>query len=490
MSVDFTLLVPELSIVGIVTTLALLEILRPEMSRLFAGWVNLLGILFVGGALAVLFGHSETAFQGMFVSDSFAVFFKFIFLGSAAAVLLMARDSRSLDQAPEFQLILWSVLLGMFFLVSSKDFLLFFISLELLTLSLYILAAYSRRDLLSIEAGLKYLVLGSLASAFLLYGISLIYAASGTISFDELREFVGAGLVPARGGGSIHVGQTQGLPLLFLVGALLVLSALGFKVASVPFHVWVPDVYQGAPTPVVAFFSVASKSAGFAALLRILLGILGPLEEKWRVLFSLFAAMTLLYGNLGALVQKNMKRLLGYSSIGHAGFLLIAVAVSKTQGGTSLLYYLMAYAVTNLAAFLVVSAVEKSEGSHEIEAFRGLSHRSPLLAAGMFLAFLSLAGVPPLGGFFAKFFILLSAAKGGLLWIVFLGAVNVAISLYYYLSVIRVVYFEKPRNETLIALSLPMTLLLFSLMAGMVLVGIWPAPFFHIASRAAASFPS
>lgn len=472
MSTDFLLLVPELAIVGVVATLALLEILCLEMGRRFAAWINLLGILFVGLAIASLFGRSGTAFQGMFVSDPFAVFFKLIFLGSAGSVLLMARDSRSIDQAPEFQLILWSVLLGMFFLVSSKDFLLFFISLELLTLSLYILAAYSHRDLLSIEAGLKYLVLGSLASAFLLYGISLVYAASGTLSFDELARVVHA---------------DPRVSWFFLAGILLVISALGFKVASVPFHVWVPDVYQGAPTPVVAFFSVASKSAGFAALLRILLGILGPLEEKWRILFSLFAAMTLLYGNLGALVQKNMKRLLGYSSIGHAGFLLIAVAVSKTQGGTSLLYYLMAYAVTNLAAFLVVAAVEKSEGSHEIEAFRGLSRRSPVLAAGVFLAFLSLAGVPPLGGFFAKFFILLAAAKSGLLWLVFLGAMNVAISLYYYLSVIRVVYFEKPREESPIVLSLPTTLLLFALMAGIVLVGIWQAPFFRAASLAAAS---
>ncbi len=465
-------ILPELLIVGITATLALLEILLPESSRNLGKWVNLLGVIFVGAALIRLFGHTGTAFQGMFISDSFAVFFKLIFLGSAAVVLLMAHDSQSLNEAPEFRLILWSALLGMFFLVSSKDFLIFFIALELLTLSLYILAAYSYRDLRSIEAGLKYLVLGSLASAFLLYGISLLYAASGTLSFDGLAKVVRV--------------DPQISPL-FLAGALLVISALGFKVASVPFHVWVPDVYQGAPTPVVAFFSVASKSAGFAALLRIVLGILGPLEAKWQVLFSLSAALTLFYGNLGALVQKDMKRLLGYSSIGHAGFLLIALAAFKLQASISLLYYLLAYALTNLSAFLVVFAVEQAEGSHEIEAFRGLAHRSPLLAAGMFLAFLSLAGVPPLGGFFAKFFILLSAAKSGILWIVFVGAVNVAISLYYYLAVIRVVYFEKPRKDTPISLSLPLTLLLFVLMAGIVLIGIWQAPFFHFASRAANS---
>jgi NADH-quinone oxidoreductase subunit N len=250
---------------------------------------------------------------------------------------------------------------------------------------------------------------------------------------------------------------------------------------------------------VVAFFSVASKSAGFAALLRILFEVLGTLKEERRVLFSLFAAMTLLYGNLGALVQKDMKRLLGYSSIGHAGFLLIALAAAGPfgtrglpprvlwSGETALLYYLVAYAVTNLAAFLVVSAVENSERSHQIDSFRGLARRSPFLAAGMFLAFLSLAGVPPLGGFFAKFFILFATAKSGLFWLVFLGAVNVAISLYYYLSVVRVMYFEKAARETPIVISLPSTVLLFGLMAGILLTGIWQAPFFRLASLASAS---
>lgn len=473
MPADFNLglLVPELAIVTMVAMGAVLEIFLPELNRRFSARINLLGILFVGLTLATGFFQSPaTTLQGMFVRDPFSIFFKFLFLGTAASIFIMKQDANSAIRGPEFSLLLWSTLLGMFFLVSSKDFLLFFVSLELLTLSLYILAAYSKHDLLSIEAGLKYLVLGSLASAFMVYGISLLYAASGTLSFTKLGEFAGS------------EGRTS---LLFLAGILLVLSALGFKVASVPFHVWVPDVYQGAPTPVVAFFSVASKSAGFAALLRILLEVIGPFEKERRLLFALFSALTLLYGNLGALVQKDIKRLLGYSSIGHAGFLLVAVAAARPQGKDALLYYLIAYAVTNLAAFLVVSIVEDSGGT-QIEALKGLSERSPLLAAGMFLAFLSLAGVPPLAGFFAKFFILLAAARAGFLWLVLLGAINVAISLYYYLSVIRVVYFEKARVETPIAIPRSSRILLYTLMAGIVVVGIWQAPFFRIASQAAA----
>jgi NADH-quinone oxidoreductase subunit N len=412
----------------------------------------------------------------MFITDSFAVFFKLLFLGAAGWVFLVKRETPS-EKISEFRLILWSALLGMFFLVSARNFLLFFIALEILTLSLYVLASYSNvgaiyeSPLRPIEAGLKYLVMGSLASAFLLYGISLIYASSGSLSFGNL-------------GGAF--GQ-KGNPLLFLAGALLVLSALGFKVAAVPFHVWVPDVYQGAPTPVVGFFSVASKAAGFAALLRILSEAFGRLADERQILFSVLAALTLLYGNLGALVQKDIKRLLGYSSIGHAGFLLMAVAASKPHGEPALLYYLIAYGATNLAAFLVVAMVERAEGSQAIEAFQGLSKRSPFLAAGMFVALLSLAGVPPLGGFFAKFYVLLATAKKEIFWLVILGAVNVAISLYYYLSVVRVMYFEKPKTEIPIAVSLPASLLLFGLIAAIVLVGVWQAPFFRITSQAAMS---
>lgn len=469
--VNFLLLVPELSIVGMVSILALMEIFLPEAGRRFSGLLNLVGILFVGSVLCGLFGRTGSTLWGMFVSDSFAVFFKLLFLGSAGAVLLMAKDVIT-ERTAEFRLILWSALLGMFFLVSSRNFVLFFISLELLTLSLYILAAYSQQSRASIEAGIKYLVLGSLASAFLLYGTSLLYAATGTLSFSRLAEAAGAG---------------AGSKWLFLAGTLLVVSALGFKVAAVPFHVWVPDVYQGAPTPVVAFFSVASKSAGFAAILRILHEALGGHFVEREFLFSLFAALTLLYGNLGALVQKDIKRLLGYSSMGHAGYLLIAVAAAKPEGETALLYYLMGYAVTNLAAFLVVVLVEKTEKSQGIEAFRGLSRRSSFLAAGFFLALLSLAGMPPLAGFFAKFYILLAAAESSLVWLVILGALNVAISLYYYLRIVRVMYIEKPVTDRPIAISKPQAALLWGLMAGIVLIGVWQAPFFRAASQAAFS---
>jgi len=476
MTINFSLLLPELVLVGVVVFRAILELIRPSLSHRYSPQLNLLGFSLMGAALILSFPHTGTTFGGMFVSDPFSFFFKGLFLLTAASITQMRQENPSSNQGTEFYLILLSALLGMFFLVSSRDFLLLFISLELLTLSLYILTAYTRSNLESIEAGLKYLFLGSLASAFLLYGISLLYASTGSLSFEEvgnrLREYGG---------------EARGFPLLSIAGVLLILSALGFKVGAVPFQVWVPDVYQGAPTPVVAFLSVASKSAGFAALLRIFLEVLGPLENERRILFSVLSSLTLLYGNLGALVQKDMKRLLGYSSIGHAGFLLMALASNRDWGGVSLLYYLIAYAVSNLTAFFVVSLVEKDGSPQALESYRGLWRRAPFLAAAMFLAVLSLAGVPPLAGFFSKFFILLAAAKSGLFWIVFLGAVNVAISLYYYLTIVRILYLEKPKQITPIPVTPASQLVLYTLLAGILTVGIWQAPFLRLAALSAHS---
>lgn len=471
MSVDLSLLLPEIAILVLVSSLTFLEMFLPEIAKRFRMPLNLLGVLVVALAVATLVRRTETLFYGMFSVDSFSVFFKFLFLGTAACVFIMKESDGSLSDANEFSLILWSALLGMFFLVSSKDFLLLFISLELFTLSMYILTAYTRRNRLSIEAGLKYLILGSLASAFLLYGISLIYASTGTLSFDTLHMMS-------------KEGETESW--LFLVGVLFVLSGLGFKVASVPFQVWVPDVYQGAPTPVVAFLSVASKSAGFAVLLRILFQALGAFDHERRILFTVLASMTLLYGNLGALVQKDMKRLLGFSAIGHVGYLLIALAADGSFAGRSLLYYLIAYALTNLTAFIVVSIVENSDPNRNtaIDAFSGLFKRSPFLASAMFLSLLSLAGIPPLAGFFAKFLILLSAANSKLIGLVILGALNVAISLYYYLSIVRVILFEKISNQASVSVKLPLMILLSGLMIGMVMVGIWQFPFLAITSSA------
>ena len=418
-------------------------------------------------------GKTGTAFGGMMVFDPLSVFFKVFFSAVVFVLFFMSREFflKKTTRTGEFLLVIWISLIGLFFLVSSADLLLMFVSLEIFTLSLYILAATLRRELISLEAGLKYLIIGSLASAFLIYGISLLYVAAGSTSFAGIRQaFATAPESP-----------------LFLLGILLVISGLGFKIASVPFQLWVPDVYEGAPTPVAAYLSVASKSAGFALFLRLLFTAFPGFDAQRIKLFSIFAAMTLLYGNLGALMQSNIKRLFGYSSIGHAGYLLIGLAVGKESGTTGLLYYLIAYGFSNLTAFLVLTVAGRELESDRIEAYRGLAKRSPFLAGSLFLAFLSLAGIPPLAGFFGKFLVLLAAVQNGLSWLALIGLLGVAVSLYYYLSVVKTMYFEEPREEKPVTVSASSKFILVLLMSGILLAGLWQAPFFAFAQSAAHS---
>lgn len=418
-------------------------------------------------------GDTLKGFHDTFVVDPYACFFKGFFAATVIVIIRMSREffREQKVKATEFLLILWCSLIGLFFLVSATDLLLMFVSLETFTLSLYVLAAYLKRDLLSIEAGLKYLIMGSLASAFLIFGIGLIYVATGATEFGLIRQAFEA---------------SPNSPLL-ITGLLLILSGLGFKVASVPFQLWVPDVYEGAPTPVVAYLSAGSKAAGFAVLTRLLFSVFTPFDSERALIVSALAAMTLIYGNLAALVQTNIKRLLGYSSIGHAGYLLIALAAGKEDGATAILYYLLAYGASVLAIFMVITLCSRALESNQIAAYRGMGKRSPFLAAVLFIAFLSLAGIPPLAGFFGKFLVLLSAVNAHLDGLAFLGALMVAVSLFYYFNLVRVFYFEEPENTTPIALKSSSVWMLLVLVVAILGIGIWQEPFLALARLAAHS---
>lgn len=472
---NFSLLLPELTAALVLIILLVKELFTTKpASPQNASWFTAIGG--VGLTLAALFfmyGKNGAGFNGTFVVDPLALFFKTFFLGIVFVVLFISREffkGRS-ESASEFLMILWTSLLGLFFLSSTNDFLLMFVALETFTLSLYILAAYLKRDLTSIEAGLKYLVIGSLASAFMIFGVGLIFVATGSTSFLVLHDaFIADPSNP-----------------LILLGALLVIAGLGFKIASVPFQLWAPDVYEGAPTPVVAFLSTASKSAGFLLLLRVLFTAFQALDAKRTLLFSALAAMTMLYGNLGALAQSNIKRLFGFSSISHAGYLMIGLAVGQEMGATSILYYLLAYAMANLTAFFVITAAGRQIGSERIQTYAGLGKRAPFLAGAMFLALLSLAGVPPLGGFFGKFMILLTAVKGGLSGLALLGCILVAVSLYYYLNIVRVMYFDTAADETPITVPNSCKAILIVLSAGIIISGLYQAPFFAVVFEAAKS---
>jgi len=470
---NLSLLIPEWTALGVLLVLLIGEISWKDFSRKYSGLVSLAGCGVVFLALLLGRNHYGSAFSGTFEVTPLSVFFKMFFILTLAPVIQMARDSfeNSMKNPGEYLLILWCTLIGLFFLASAKDLLLLFISLEIVTLSFYITAAFLKKDLMSIEAGLKYLILGSLASAFLIYAISLLYVMTGTTSLDGIRT----------------ASSILNPPPLMMLSFVFLIAGVGFKIASVPFQLWVPDVYEGAPSPTVAFLSVGSKAAGFLIGLKVLVAGFPFLSKELTLLFSVLAALTILYGNLGALLQTNVKRLFAYSSITHAGYLMIGIAAGKVSGVQALLFYLAAYGVSNLAAFSVITLVGKALKNDRLETYKGLSQRSPYLAGMMFLALLSLAGVPPLAGFFGKFYILLAAVQAGLSWLALLGLLAVSISLFYYLTLVKKMYIEESVQTSPIQVSSGSRVLLAVLALLIIVVGLWQAPLLSWAGQAAAS---
>lgn len=469
---NYGLLLVELIVCGWIVVMLAAELLVPR-SRTTSLWqIALLGVIVSAAALAWLNPSAEgQTFQQMFVADRFAAYFKSLFLLTTAVVILMTREflRHLAANLGAFYMLLFTALLGMLVLASINDLLMLFIGLELLTFSLYIMAAYLKTDARSVEAGLKYLILGSVSSGFLVYGIALLYGFAGSTAFPALQAAISASGV---------------VPLSAQAGLILVLAGLGFKIAAVPFNFWVPDVYEGAPTPVVALLSVGSKMAGVVAILRVLYGVFLPLQGLWVPLLAWLAAATMLYGNLAAIPQTNIKRLLGYSSIGHAGYLLMGLSTASTAGVEAVSYYLLAYLFSNLAVFFVVVTASNAIGSDALEDYAGLSKRSPFLAAAMFVGLLSLAGMPPLAGFAGKLLVLLAAADSRKLALVAVGAVNVAISLYYYLTVVRRMYLGNPAATAPIRLSGLTKASLSALVLGILLIGIVQEPFLQQISLA------
>ena len=438
-----------------------MDLLLPtsKKSLLWAGAVAVL--LACAGLLIVQYVNGWTGvFTENFIADGFSGYFKGLFLLTAMVVLVMTREHPPAHPGA-FYLLLLTAVLGTLVLASVHDLLMLFIGLELLTFSLYIMAAYVRTDPRSVEAGMKYLIMGSVSSGFLVYGIALLYGFAGGTTFAVIRQALSSGPVP----------------LTAQAGLLLVLAGLGFKVAAVPFQLWVPDVYEGAPTPVVAFLSVGSKMAGVVAMLRVLYGACLPMTWAWSGALATLSAATMLYGNLAAIPQTNIKRLLGYSSIGHAGYLLMGLSTGTLDGAHAVAYYLLAYLFSNLTVFLVVVEATPRIGGETLDHYRGLSKRSPLLAAALFVGLLSLAGVPPLAGFAGKLFVLLRTVETHQMWLVAIGAINVAISLYYYLMVVKRMYFDAPERLDRIQISGASAAVLAALVAGIFAVGLIPEPF-------------
>ncbi|CAF0700772.1 NADH-quinone oxidoreductase subunit N [Candidatus Methylacidithermus pantelleriae] len=465
------LLSPEALLVGVALGLLSLQSFFPLPSRR-VGELVLLATGLV--SLAILFtrGYHGIFWHGAYVWDPMASFWKGFFVVSTFLLtfLSLLGEPPAEERAEFFILPLFSAA-GMCLLASARDFLVLFVALELVTLSLYVLVGYQRGDAAALEAAVKYLIVGALASAFVVMGIAYIYGATGSTQFDE---------VAAR------AARIRDEKLLLLVaGVLLLLVGLGFKTTTVPFHAWAPDVYQGAPTPVTAFLAVASKASGFVALLRVLNLPLaaGVLRDRWIPALVLCAALSVLLGNLAAIPQRNVKRMLAYSGIGHAGFLLIGLSSGNPVGCASVLYYLWAYLLAIFSAFLVLVLVGREGGGDNLSDLAGLYRRSPLLAWSMALAMVSLAGIPPLSGFFGKLMVFLAAWQSGHYLLVAVGLACAAAGLYYYLGVIRVMFWSEPSHPQTVLVPWPAQVVLYVLLGALVFLGLYAQPLLEAVAR-------
>ena len=477
----------EVSVIGLGLVLMLADFFVPAERRRFIGYAAIaaLGVLLVtslGGNGSC--GQFGTAFGGMFVNDALSLFFKQLFIVAAILVLFMAAefsDKLAEGSVAEYYSLILFALAGMLFAASSNDFTMLFVSIELITITFYVLVSFQRSKLQSLEAGVKYLILGALSSAFMVFGIALIWGTTGELNFTKL-----AAVAP-------QFADSQ----IFLLGVLLVLVGLGFKIAAFPFQIWAPDVYQGAPTPTTAFLAIGSKAAGFVLLLRVLFTAVPSVTHShtFANLLIVISGITMLYGNLCALPQRNLKRLLGYSSIAHAGYLLLGVAALSASGQSALLYYLAGYLFTVLSAFFVITLVMRHLATEDISGLAGLNQRSPLLAATLTIAMVSLAGIPPLAGFFGKFLLFKAVVETaqlthnhGYYCLVFTALIGVVISLYYYFGVIRAIYWSKdPADLSPIELSAPAKVSVWICLAGIFWIGLFPNTVLNITNLAAAA---
>jgi NADH-quinone oxidoreductase subunit N len=469
--INWSLVSLEVLVSITLVSLVVVDIALPKNVK--KDWIGILSFIALLGLIVFWLTQGSlngVTFNGMFVMDPLAWFFKGFFLIAMVFVFAMTREFfKSLgERRNEFYLLLWLALIGMCLVASSADFLIMFIAIEILTISLYVMTAYLKSDKLSIEAGMKYLILGALASGFFLYGISFLYGTTHSTRFDLIQNFV----------------NTHAMSSMTLFAMVLIFAAVGFKIAAVPFHMWVADVYQGAPTPVTALLSVGSKAAGFIVLIRLFFGVFAAWHFEWSLVLAILSAVTMTYGNLVAMFQTNIKRLLGYSSISHAGYLLMGAVAGSALGASGINFYLLGYLFTNLAAFLVIVIFSIAAKSDEISDYAGLVQRSGLLAVTMLLALVSLAGMPPLAGFFGKFTLLMAVIKSGYLWLALIAGVNIVISLYYYLMVAKRIYVDPPRNSSPIAVSTGMRLLLALAILGIIVIGIFQGPFLDAAMTA------
>ncbi|MBI3635363.1 MAG: NADH-quinone oxidoreductase subunit N [Candidatus Rokubacteria bacterium] len=472
--VVFGPLLPVLIVMGTGMLVLLLDLVPPRDSKTHLGTLALAGL--VVALLATLFrwGRDARAFHDMIIVDQYALFFHLIVCYASALVVLLSMDylrRNGAESAEYYALVLFSAS-GMMLLAAANDLAVLFLALELMSLSLYVLAGLFKRRESAGEASMKYFLLGVFASAFLLYGIALLYGATGTTNFDRLSAAATA----------------RPRDTLFLIGLGLLLVGLGFKISAVPFHMWAPDVYEGAPTSVTAFIATGSKAAVFAVLLRLVVAGFRGVQADWTVLAWAMSAATMTLGNVVAIAQSNLKRMLAYSSIAHVGYMLVGLVAGGAGGASAVLFYLLTYTFTSVGTFGVITLCQRAgEEAVEVRDYAGLGRRHPLLAATLGLFLLSLVGIPPLAGFVGKFYLFGAAVRSGFLWLAVIAVLNSALAAYYYLRVIVYMYMREPDGPAAVyAPSFAGGLALAIALVGIVLLGVMPAPFVDLAQAAVA----
>ena len=483
---NFELLAPELTLAATAIVVILLDFSLKRKWWLAA--VSIIGLAVSAGFTVAMWGGGSLAlFNNMLAVDSFALFFKLLFLVIAALVILASTDyvsKFSRFQGEYYALVLLSAL-GMMLMAATAELISIYLALELTSISLYVLVGFLK-DPKSTEASLKYLLLGAVASAVLLFGMALVFGFTGQ---TQLGEIAGAIQTMSLAG----VLSSPGL----IAGMVLMVAGFGFKIAAIPFHMWVPDVYEGAPTPITAYLSVGSKAAGFAVLLRVFYSAFGLpvwLSLDWGLLFAILAAVGMTLGNVVALPQTNIKRMLGYSSIAQAGYLLVGLATvgfasaTDVAGRSGLLFFLASYALTNLGAFIAIIAISTKLDSDLISDYSGMARRAPLLALALTLCLVSLIGMPPAAGFMAKFYIFSGAVQHGLLWLVIIAVINSVISAYYYLRVVKVMWMDKPVSRAKVPSSAALRVALAISCLGVLVLGIIPGFVMKLAEMAASMF--
>jgi NADH-quinone oxidoreductase subunit N len=474
-AVNMTPILPEIFLSVLAMALLLINVFVPSSQKSYLGYISFVGVVVAAILVGTGWGAPVESFSGSVVQDNFATFFKMIFLLSAGLAILISdqyMEREGCNHGELYPLILFTVV-GMMLMAAGTDLMTIFLGLEVMSVSLYILAGFNRANLKSNEAGLKYFLLGAFSTGFLLYGMALTYGATGTTRIAKIAAVVGQMTAPSAN-------------VMLVAGMLLMLTGFAFKVAAAPFHMWTPDVYEGAPTPMTAFMSAGPKAAGFAAALRIFLVALPTLQVEWSQLLWVLAVLTMTIGNITALRQDNIKRMLAYSSIAHAGYALVGFAAGNSTGTAGILFYMLSYTFMNIGAFAVIILIgKKGESNGNVMDFAGLGFRHPVLAVVMSVFLFSLAGIPPTAGFIGKFYLFSGAIQKGYIGLAVIGVLNSAASVYYYLRVMVYMYMKEPTEDfEWTQVSAPIALSLLISVSGTLILGIVPSVILQYAEQA------